>query len=480
MAMYQFLVAVRSGPEGGYGNTMLTNEAGEVTSHIQGMFNRTIKMMTSGIKPVYVFDGKPPQMKSGELAKRLAKRAKAEADLQQAMESGVAADVDKYSRRLVKVNRQHNEDCKELLRLMGVPVVDSPCEAEAQCAEVGNYNYCSNCSTNYLLRKLSLTTTALYQLAKKKKVFATATEDMDALTFRTPKLLRKLTFSQQSGKDKQPILEIDFEAVIRGLELTYEQFVDLCILCGCDYCATIKGIGPKTALKLIKTHKNIETIVTALKKEKKYEIPADWFEQRVPKKVMEVLEAAIASSVEQSEVDAHSSGSAIDAEAKHDTDASVTERETVETSATMEISTTSDPVPTETTDKADGEGASADAEDVVDDAMNESFDAKTDTEATPSNKQDSANEKAEEEVEEEDPDVEYETVLPMYVQARKLFLEADVLPAEDIDLKWREPDEEGLKKFLIERMGFNADRVSSGIKKLKEAQQQKSQQRMDM
>ena len=156
MAMYQFLVAVRSsGTGGGYATAQLVNEAGEVTSHIQGMFNRTIKMISCGIKPVYVFDGKPPQMKSGELALRMAKRAKAELDLAAAQAAEDMEDVDKFSRRLVKVSRQHNEDCKELLRLMGVPVLTAPCEAEAQCAE----------------------------LARKNKVFATATEDMDALTF---------------------------------------------------------------------------------------------------------------------------------------------------------------------------------------------------------------------------------------------------------------------------------------------------------
>lgn len=99
--------------------------AGEVTSHIQGMFNRTIKFLCAGVKPVYIFDGKPPDFKSGELAKRLAKREKAEADLAAAKESGETDDIDKYSRRLVKVTKQHNEDCKELLRLMGVPVVFS-------------------------------------------------------------------------------------------------------------------------------------------------------------------------------------------------------------------------------------------------------------------------------------------------------------------------------------------------------------------
>ena len=75
MAIYQFMIAVRSnGPGGNQAAAMLTNEAGEVTSHIQGMFNRTIKMMESGVRPAYVFDGKPPQLKGGELAKRLAKR----------------------------------------------------------------------------------------------------------------------------------------------------------------------------------------------------------------------------------------------------------------------------------------------------------------------------------------------------------------------------------------------------------------------
>ena len=110
MAMYQFLVAVRSaGNHAGGASMQLTNDAGEVTSHVQGMFNRTIKMMDAGLKPCYVFDGKPPTMKSGELAKRIAKRAKAESDLKAAQESGNQEDADRFQKRLVKVTRQHNE-----------------------------------------------------------------------------------------------------------------------------------------------------------------------------------------------------------------------------------------------------------------------------------------------------------------------------------------------------------------------------------
>jgi flap endonuclease-1 len=104
MALYQFLVAVRMAAGSGQAASMqLTNANGDVTSHVQGMFNRTIKMMASGVRPVYVFDGKPPQMKGGELAKRMAKRAKAEEDLAAAVASENVDDVDKFSRRLVKV-----------------------------------------------------------------------------------------------------------------------------------------------------------------------------------------------------------------------------------------------------------------------------------------------------------------------------------------------------------------------------------------
>ncbi len=82
MSIYQFLIAVRQNGEN------LTNDNGETTSHLMGMFYRTIRMVEHGIKPVYVFDGKPPQMKSKELEKRLERRTEAEAEMSKAAEAG--------------------------------------------------------------------------------------------------------------------------------------------------------------------------------------------------------------------------------------------------------------------------------------------------------------------------------------------------------------------------------------------------------
>ncbi|CAJ2628888.1 unnamed protein product [Trifolium pratense] len=239
MSIYQFLIVVgRSGTE------MLTNEAGEVTSHLQGMFSRTIRLLEAGMKPVYVFDGKPPEMKNQELKKRLSKRAEATAGLSEAIETDNKEDIEKFSKRTVKVTKQHNDDCKRLLRLMGVPVVEAPSEAEAQCAA----------------------------LCKAGKVYAVASEDMDSLTFGAPKFLRHL---MDPSSKKVPVMEFDIAKILEELNLTMDQFIDLCILSGCDYCDNIRGIGGLTALKLIRQHGSIETILENLSKER-YQIPDDW------------------------------------------------------------------------------------------------------------------------------------------------------------------------------------------------------------
>ncbi|KAK9475334.1 PIN domain-like protein [Dipodascopsis tothii] len=242
MSLYQFLIAVRQ-----QDGQQLTSESGETTSHLMGMFYRTLRIVENGIKPVYVFDGHPPKMKGGELAKRGARREEAIKAAEEAKESGTVEDFDKYSRRSVLVTREQNEEAKKLLKLMGIPYVNAPCEAEAQCAV----------------------------LARAGLVYAAASEDMDTLSFSAPVLLRHLTFSEQR---KLPITEVILERALAGLEMDTDTFIDLCILLGCDYLDPIKGVGPATALKLIKEHKSLDGIVKYIQDhpESKYRIPDNW------------------------------------------------------------------------------------------------------------------------------------------------------------------------------------------------------------
>lgn len=237
MSLYQFLIAVRA--EG----AQLTDSNGETTSHLMGTFYRTIRLLENGIKPVYVFDGKPPDLKSGELKKRAERREETAKALQKATEAGDQAEMDKMSRRLVKVSKEHNDEAKALLKLMGVPYIESASEAEAQCSA----------------------------MVKAGKVYGVATEDMDALTFGANILLRHMTFSEAR---KMPVQEIHYEKVLKGLELDSNEFIDLCILMGCDYCDTIRGVGPKRAYEMIQKYKSIEVIIKNL--DKKYEIPENW------------------------------------------------------------------------------------------------------------------------------------------------------------------------------------------------------------
>ncbi|ORY26869.1 PIN domain-like protein [Naematelia encephala] len=225
MSIYQFLIAVRQ-----QDGQMLMNESGDVTSHLMGFFYRTIRMVDHGIKPCYIFDGKPPELKGNVLAKRFARREEAKEGEEEARETGTAEDIDKLARRQVRVTKEHNAECKKLLALMGIPVVTAPGEAEAQCAE----------------------------LARTGKVYAAGSEDMDTLTFNSPILLRHLTFSEAK---KMPISEISLQLALEDLQMTMDQFIELCILLGCDYLEPCKGIGPKTALRLLREHGGLAGVV---------------------------------------------------------------------------------------------------------------------------------------------------------------------------------------------------------------------------
>ena len=127
---------------------------------------------------------------------------------------------------------------------MGIPFIQAPGEAEAQCSEI----------------------------VKGGLAYAVGSEDLDTLTFGAPIMMRYLTVSEAK---KLPIAEYTLSKILEDMEFTMDQFIDMCILLGCDYCDSIKGIGPKKALELVKEHGNIETILENIDQEK-YKIPENW------------------------------------------------------------------------------------------------------------------------------------------------------------------------------------------------------------
>jgi len=244
MCLYQFLVAVRQGEA----QTNLSNAEGEVTSHIQGFLSRTVKMIELGIKPAYVFDGKPPELKQQTLVGRAEKKAEAAADLATALEGGDAEEIRKAAHRTARATPQMNADVQELLRLLGCPVVLAPSEAEASCAA----------------------------LCRAGKAYATATEDMDALTFGTPVMLKNFFDTESSRtQTKRPVWEVRLDMLLQQLDVPMERFIDFCIMCGCDYCGTIRGVGPPTAFKMLKTHGSLERAISALE-EARRPAPDEW------------------------------------------------------------------------------------------------------------------------------------------------------------------------------------------------------------
>jgi len=204
MAIYQFLIATQTLKQG-FGVQEMTDQDGNLTAHLVGLFNRTIKFMECGIKPVWVFDGKPPEMKSEELTKRKEMREKAEEEKKAAIESGDMELAKKMAGRSIRVTTEMTQDAKALIKLMGAPIIEAPCEAEAQCVE----------------------------LVKGGMAYAVVTEDMDALTFGANFLLRGL------NSKNEPILQIELAKLLEDLDLTMDAFIDLCILCGCDYSPSI-------------------------------------------------------------------------------------------------------------------------------------------------------------------------------------------------------------------------------------------------
>ena len=238
-AIYQFLSIIRQ-PDG----TPLKDSTGKITSHLSGLFYRTSNLVEMGIKPVYVFDGIPPTLKSAEIARRRQVKVEAVANYEKAAVSGDTAKMRMFAQAATSMKDYMQEDSRKLLGLLGLPWVQAPSEGEAQAAHMTKHGTADYC----------------------------ASQDYDSLLFGAPKLLRNVTIS---GRRRLPSKKVYVDVVPEVVELgktlgdcglTYEQLIDVGILIGTDFNPDgIKGLGPKTALKLIKQHGSLEAALPHIK-----------------------------------------------------------------------------------------------------------------------------------------------------------------------------------------------------------------------
>ena len=232
--IYQFLATIR-GPTG----ELLTNNSGEVTSHLSGLFYRNVNLLAENIKLIYIFDGKPSPLKSKEIERRRQVKQDAFKKYQEAITAGRFEDARKYGQATSVLTDKMVEESKMILTLLGIPYIQAPSEGEAAAA----------------------------QLTQSNIAFACASQDYDSLLFGAKRLIRNLTIS---GKRKVPnrnvYVDIEPEIIqqqqlLNETGLNLEQLVDVGIMIGTDFNpGGIPRIGPKTALKLVQEYNKLEKI----------------------------------------------------------------------------------------------------------------------------------------------------------------------------------------------------------------------------
>jgi len=238
--LYQFLTAIRQ-PDG----TPLMDSKGNITSHLSGLFYRTINLLEAGIKPVYVFDGKPPSFKEKEIERRRKIKEEAEAKLALALQKGDIEEARRYAQMSSRLTDYMVEDAKELLGAMGIPYIVAPAEGEAQAAF----------------------------LAKKGVAWAAASQDYDSILFGSPRLVRNLGIT---GKRKLPKKDvyvevkpeiIETDVLLRELGIDREKLIVVALFLGTDYNpGGVRGVGPKTALKIVKSYPTAREALRAVPK----------------------------------------------------------------------------------------------------------------------------------------------------------------------------------------------------------------------
>jgi flap endonuclease-1 len=234
--LYQFLAIIRQ-PDG----TPLKDRNGRVTSHLSGLLYRTANLVEKGIRLVFVFDGEPPELKEMEIRRRRAVKEEATVRYEKAIKQGKVEEARTYAQATSQLKDLMIEDSKRLLDLLGVAWLQAPSEGEAQAAI----------------------------MAARGDVWGVASQDHDSLLFGAPRMTKNLAITgrrklprRDAYVEVEPML-VELDKVLKKLSLTREQLIDVGILIGTDFNPDgVKGIGPKTAVKLIKENGNLENVMS--------------------------------------------------------------------------------------------------------------------------------------------------------------------------------------------------------------------------
>ncbi len=236
--IYQFLSIIR-GPDG----TPLMDAHGMVTSHLSGLFYRTINLLEHKITPIFVFDGIPPVLKQRTIEARMARRKEAAAEWEKALKKGMVEEARTHAMASTRITKEIVQSSKELLGYMGIACIQAPSEGEAQAA----------------------------RLTREGLVDASATQDYDIFLFGVDVAVRNLTISGRRKLPRKNVFiditpeRVELKRLLAHLGLSQKQLVWLGILVGTDFNEGIEGVGPKTALKIVKEHNGLKEIVGYVK-----------------------------------------------------------------------------------------------------------------------------------------------------------------------------------------------------------------------
>ncbi len=246
--IYQFLSIIRQ-PDG----TPLKDEKGRVTSHLSGLLYRSSNFMDYGITPIYVFDGIPPALKERTLQARANRRNEAHEKWEEAKREGMLEEARTYAMVSTKINKEIIDSAKELLEYMGIPYIQAPGEGEAQAA----------------------------QMARDGLVYASASQDYDSFLFGAEIVIRNFAFSgRRKLQGRNVYVNVELERIIlkdllTKFDITQKQLIWMGILIGTDFNSGIRGVGPMTALKIVKTFDSLEKITKHVKEKYNLEFDAD-------------------------------------------------------------------------------------------------------------------------------------------------------------------------------------------------------------